>query len=189
MTTVYFIRHSVPDRSDQSVKNDAHRPLTDEGLRRADELVKRFEAVKIDKIYSSSYLRTVQTVEPIARIKGLEILEISDLRERENGAWHLDFEAYTRRQWADFSYKHENGESLQEVQKRNIHALKQILTENDGRTLIVGTHGTALSTLLNYYDSSFGVADFLRIADVMPYIIKLEFDGTSYLSKKEMTEI
>lgn len=69
MTTIYFIRHSVPDRSDQSVKNDALRPLTVEGLRRTDQLVKRFEFINVDKIYSSPYLRTFQTVEPIARAK------------------------------------------------------------------------------------------------------------------------
>ncbi|MCL2112740.1 MAG: histidine phosphatase family protein [Streptococcaceae bacterium] len=189
MTTIYFIRHSVPDRSDQSVKNDAQRPLTDEGTRRTDQLVKRFEFINVDKIYSSPYLRTFQTVEPIARAKGLEILKISDLRERENGAWHLDFEEYTRRQWADFSYKHEKGESLQQVQERNIHALKQILTENKEQTLIIGTHGTALSTILNYYEPSFSVTDFMRIADVMPYVIRLDFDGLAYLGKEEITKI
>lgn len=111
------------------------------------------------------------------------------MRERENGTWHLDFEAYTRRQWANFSYKPENGESLQEVQERNIHSLKQILAENKGQTLIIGTHGTALSTILNYYEPSFGLTDFMWIVDVMPYVIRLDFDGLEYLGKEEITKI
>lgn len=41
---------------------------------------------------------------------------------------------------------------------------------------MIGTHGTALSTILNFYDNSFGCEDFLRIIDWMPYIIELDFE-------------
>lgn len=53
---------------------------------------------------------------------------------------------------------------------------------NRGKKIVIGTHGTALSTILNYYDSEFGCSDFLRIIDWMPYIIELDFDGDKLLS-------
>lgn len=50
---------------------------------------------------------------------------------------------------------------------------------------MIGTHGTALSTVLNYYDLSFKCEDFLRIIDWMPYIIELDFEGEKLIEKKE----
>ena len=41
------------------------------------------------------------------------------------------------------------GESLRSVQERNIAALTDILTAERDKTVVVGTHGTALSTILN----------------------------------------
>ena len=187
MTTIYFIRHSVPDYADGLA--DGELPLTDEGLKRADELVEIFEDIKINEIFSSTYKRAMQTVEPIAKDKNLDIQEVYDFRERERGQRKINFDELIKRMWADFSWQPENGESLQQVQERNIHALKQILTENKEQTLIIGTHGTALSTILNYYEPSFSVTDFMRIADVMPYVIRMDFDGLEYLGKEEITKI
>ena len=50
---------------------------------------------------------------------------------------------------------------------------------------MIGTHGTALSSILNYYNSKFGCDDFLRIIDWMPYIIELQFDKTALIYLKE----
>ena len=44
---------------------------------------------------------------------------------------------------------------------------------------------TALSTILNFYDSNFGCEDFLRIIDWMPYIIELDFEGDKLIAKQE----
>jgi 2,3-bisphosphoglycerate-dependent phosphoglycerate mutase len=75
------------------------------------------------------------------------------------------------------------------VQRRNMEALKEILAANEGNTLVIGTHGTALSTILNYYDKDFGCEDFLRIIDWMPYIIELDFEGDKLISKTEHLHI
>ena len=71
------------------------------------------------------------------------------------------------------------------VQERNIEALNEILSENIDKGVVIGTHGTALSTILNFYDSNFGCEDFLRIIDWMPYIIELNFDGNELVGKQE----
>ena len=60
-----------------------------------------------------------------------------------------------------------------------------VITEKN----VIGTHGTALSTILNYYDPSFGVDDFLRIIDWMPYIVELSFIGHELIEKKELAHI
>lgn len=65
------------------------------------------------------------------------------------------------------------------------HALTEILTNHKNQTIVIGTHGTALSTILNYYNPSLGYKDFLHIIDWMPYIIELNFEGNQFIEKKE----
>lgn len=71
------------------------------------------------------------------------------------------------------------------VQKRNVEALDEILEKHSDKIIVVGTHGTALSSILNFYDNGFGCEDFLRIIDWMPYIIELDFEGDKLIGKYE----
>ena len=71
------------------------------------------------------------------------------------------------------------------MQRRNIAALKKLLEEYADKNIAVGTHGTALSTVINYYDSTFGYEDFERIKNVMPWIACLCFEGERYLGREE----
>ena len=48
--------------------------------------------------------------------------------------------------------------------------------------MVIGGHGTAISTILNHYDPSFGHAEFEAIRRLMPWIIRLDFDGDTFLS-------
>lgn len=79
-------------------------------------------------------------------------------------------------QWSDFSFKLSDGECLKEVQDRNISALNGVLKQYPGKNIVVGSHGTALSTIINYYDRSFGYEDFENIKLLMPWIVEFSFD-------------
>ena len=79
-------------------------------------------------------------------------------------------------QWADFSYKLSDGECLREVQERNITALFKVLEKYKDSNIILGGHGTALSTIINYFDPSFGYEDFVEMKHKMPWIVEFEFD-------------
>ena len=175
MTTVYFVRHAMPNFSNH---NDAARELSPQGL--ADrKLVTEFLWDKnVDAVFSSPYKRAVDTIREFADAKGLAVALASDFRERKIGdTWIADFEGFCERQWADFDYKRPDGESLREVQRRNIHALEQVLDAHDGQTAVIGGHGTAICTVLNYYDPSFGCDGFNRIRRLMPWIVQFSFEG------------
>jgi len=90
-----------------------------------------------------------------------------------------------RRRWADHDFHEAGGESIAMVQKRNMDALKDILAARAGKNCVVGTHGTALSSILNYYSPEFNCDSFLRILDWMPYVVELDFDGTVLTGKTE----
>ena len=61
----------------------------------------------------------------------------------------------------------------------------KIIEQYEWADIVIGTHGTALSTIQNFYDSNFGREDFLRIIDRMPYIIELDFEGDKLVGKQE----
>ena len=54
---------------------------------------------------------------------------------------------------------------------------------------MIGTHGTALSSIMNYYNPQFGCNDFLRIIDWMPYIVEMDFEGQNQINMKELAYI
>ena len=112
---------------------------------------------------------------------------MDNLRERKiSNNWINNFDEYSKNQWNDFSYKLMEGESLIEVQKRNINELDSILNENIGKNIIIGTHGTALSTIINYYDKTYNYENFMEIVNIMPYIIMLEFNNSKYIKREEI---
>lgn len=131
---------------------------------------------RIDIVLSSPYKRAIDTIKDFADCYGFEIRIIDEFRERKvESGWIEDFTLFTKRQWNDFSYKLSDGECLQEVQTRNIMALRSVLDKYAGKNIVVGSHGTALSTIIHYYDNSFGYCDFEKIKDVMPWIVGFAF--------------
>lgn len=185
MTKVYFVRHAQPDFSHYT---DMTRPLTAEGEKDSEEVTEFFKNIKIDAFYCSPYKRSVDTIKGTADFHKKEIITDVRLREREKGPNGNNHGMFQKR-WADHDYHEEGGESIGMVQSRNMEALKDILEANEGKTLVIGTHGTALSTILNYYDKDFGCKDFLRIIDWMPYIVELDFEGDNMISKTEHLHI
>lgn len=180
MTTVFFIRHAEPNYSNH---DDAQRELTEKGL--ADrKLVTKFLSDKsIDVVFSSPYKRSVDTIKDFTDRYGMEIETIFDFRERKvDSVWIEDFNSFSRRQWNDFSYKLADGEALAEVQQRNVRALMLILEQYRDKNIVVGSHGTALSLIINYFYPDFGYKDFERIKSLMPWIVQFTFDNTKLLS-------
>ncbi len=172
-TIIYFIRHAEPNYENH---DDLTRELTENGCRASQQLVERFKGIEIDSFYSSPYKRSLDTILPLANSRVKKIVTDMRLRERKlSDNWVDDFIAEARKQWGDFSYKLPNSESLTDVQERNIAALKDILVKEDGKTIVIGTHGTALSTIIHYYQPDFRFEQFNKIKHHFPWIAKFVF--------------
>ena len=184
LTTIYFIRHAEPNYHNH---DDFLRELTDKGLQDSKELVNLFSEILIDAVYSSPYKRAVDTITPLALSKQKSIHLENDFRERKiTDKWIEDFTGFTEKQWTDFSYRLEGGESLSQVQNRNIQALEKVLQEHKGHTVVIGTHGTALSTIIQYYQPTFGLSDFQRVKHLFPWVVRLQFEDLSFHSFSEI---
>ena len=179
MTTVYFVRHAEPNYNNH---DDPLRELSAKGLQDR-KLVTDFLADKgIDAVLSSPYKRAIDTIRDFTDSFGLQIEIIDDFRERKaDSEWIEDFVSFSQRQWKDFSYKLSDGECLQEVQDRNVAALRAVLRKYPGKNIIIGSHGTALSTIIHYFDNTFGYDDFVKIKSKMPWIVEFEFDESAKL--------
>jgi 2,3-bisphosphoglycerate-dependent phosphoglycerate mutase len=161
LTKVYFVRHAQPVHS---YADDRTRPLTEDGIVDSKLVLQTLKDKKIDVFYCSPYKRSLDTIRETADYYEMNIQTDERLREREAGV---------------------GGNVRGMFQKRNIEALKNILKENEGKNIVIGTHGTALSSIINYYLPEFGCDDFLRIIDWMPYIVEIDFEGQKFISIHE----
>lgn len=182
MTSIYFIRHAQPDHG---WEEDRNRPLSDDGSEDSKKVTEFLRNIKIDCYISSPYKRSIDTIKESALEHNIGIIMDERLREREKGLNGNNLGMFQKR-WDDFDFHEKSGESLNMVQKRNVGAILEVLNDHKGSNIVIGTHGTALSTILNYFEPLYSCNDFLRIIDFMPYIIRLDFDGINYIGKEEL---
>ena len=74
---ILLIRHARAGERDNWSGDDRRRPLDERGRRQASDLVGALAGHRLTRILSSPYDRCVQTVEPLAQARGLEV-EIRD---------------------------------------------------------------------------------------------------------------
>ena len=185
MTTVYFVRHA---QSDFSSGSDRDRGLTAEAMEDRKVVLDFLRDKQVDVFYCSPYRRSLDTIRETAEFFDMPIHTDERLRERVVGNEGNSHELF-RKRWADFDWHEPGGECLRSLQDRNIAALTEILEQNRDKTIVIGTHGTALSVILNYFDPGWNCESFMRVVDWMPFIVELDFEGTRLLSKTEHVHI
>ena len=179
MTTIYLIRHA---QSDGTVQDESTRPLTEAGLAQADALANRLSGIAFDAVYSSPYLRAMQTVAPL----GFPVVPLGDFRERAVFADDQDESLFIKRQWADFDYALDQGESNREAQDRAISALHALVAERGNQTVAVGTHGGLLAVILNHFDGTFGYEQYLALLPKLPCVYRLAFEADQLVDMEEI---
>lgn len=158
-TVVYLIRHSevTPksnikniSMSDDFQTSNEKAFLSVSGEKKAKLMSQMPELQNIDAVYSSNYVRALETAKYIAQENNTIINIDERLNERKIGEIkNIESKEFHRLQTADFDYKLSNGESLNETKKRMIEAMKSILMfESEMRVAIV-SHSTALTCLLS----------------------------------------
>lgn len=172
-TNIYFIRHAEPNYNNQ---DDQLRELTIKGFKDRLKVTEFLEQCDIDYLLSSPYKRTVDTISDFGNKHNYQIIVDQNLRERKvSNQWISNFSTYSKQQWDDFDYRLEDGESLKQTQERNIKVIKSVLSEYKGSNIAVATHGTALCTILHYYDNSIDYQFFNHIKDIFPFVVKCSF--------------
>ena len=170
MNTVYLIRHSKPLKVNNEFNNDnlqiqnEKSSLSIEGENIAKEKLNNKEFDNIDILFSSNYVRTIQTAKYLSAKNNIEINIISDLGERKFGinSWNELPENFERKQFLDENYKIGNGESQKEVRDSMYSTIIKILEENINKRIAIVSHATAISYLLKKWCDIQVVDDKLR---------------------------
>ena len=150
-TKLIMVRHANVEYT----SDDTERALSKKGEEQKYDVFKILKNKEVDVIYSSPLTRAIETIKPYAEYKNMKIHIVEELRERKVSDHFIeDFESYAIKQWEDFDYKLPYGESLRQVQERGIKTIEEIVKANNGKTIVIGTHGTFLSVLLNHYEKT-----------------------------------
>lgn len=183
-TELIMVRHAKVEYT----PDDKERALTKEGREQRKDVLEILKKKEVDAIYSSPFIRALDTIKPYAEYRGLEINIIDDLRERKVSDHFIDdFETFAINQWKDFGYKLPYGESLNQVQQRGVQAIEEIINDNKGKTIVVGTHGTFLCVLLNYYYKKCDYNFWEKLK--MPAIISIIVDAEGSIDRIYETEL
>ena len=165
--TLYLIRHA------QCLPKKAQRfsdwSLSRVGAQQAEELAGLLEPLEITNVFSSPFIRTIETAKPFAQRHGLVIRVVDDLRERllTNEAGPPSDEVW-RRSWKDFSFCLPGCESSLAAQARICRAIGGIAESVEGTSAIF-THGNVIPLFLNALTRTVGrtEAEALTNPDVL----------------------
>jgi len=154
--TVILIRHAEAVAPKLGGPVESKRPLTNRGHRDAAALAECLAGIGASAVFSSPYLRAIQTVTPVAGRLGRPIQVIEDLRERmlSPRADLPDRTVHLERAWRDFDYAPPGGETSRVAQARVLAVLERLKSAHPSGVLVLGSHGNLISLALNAFDAS-----------------------------------
>jgi broad specificity phosphatase PhoE len=155
----YLIRHGDHDWLKKGIAGrirGVH--LNARGKEQAEGLVKRLEEVKFDAIISSPLERAVETAEPIARAKGIEIQIAPEILELDFGEWNgaTSEKLNADPRWAEWNkfrsvVRMPGGELMSEAQNRVVGFLERLHWKNANGRFALFSHGDAIRAALCYF--------------------------------------
>jgi 8-oxo-dGTP diphosphatase len=89
--TFYVVRHAKAGSRGHWTGDDRLRPLSQKGFKQAVALVSILEPFRVTAIFSSPYLRCVQTVDPLASARRIDVKESQSLAEGHGLAGAMQF--------------------------------------------------------------------------------------------------
>ena len=200
ITTVYLFRHAEKMRLPHfpGENYDRIQPLTAGGEEAAKSLLKMEELRHAEAAYCSPYARTISTLRYLVDADGLPLVLDNRLREWDfggtppvppDGKTPVSFgnleEDPRARQWEDPDLAYRNGESRNQCAARLDGVLREIVRTNDGKKILIGTHGHVMCAYLSAYmeEMDFAYAKTLP----KPSVFRLLFDGETLTSAERLT--
>ena len=163
MTTIYLIRHGENDFIGKTHKLAGWLPgihLNDRGRVQAEALADILSSEKLDAIYASPLERTVETAEPIAKTKGLELHKRKGLGEIGYGRWEgKSLKVLSKRKlWPVIQNtpslaRFPDGESFVEAQDRVVSEVESLRTEHKSlkASFACVTHADVIKLIIAHY--------------------------------------
>ncbi len=158
-TRLLLVRHgnTADEETGRVYKGSLDIPLSDKGRERMRRAAAFLSSFTIDKVYTSTLSRSVESGRIVGAPHGLDIETAPELNEVHFGDWEgLNFEQirqrYRREQelWLEDPGNHPppGGESFHDAQARGMGRLRAIIDGHRGRTVAVVAHGGMLRIMI-----------------------------------------
>lgn len=157
-TTIFLVRHGESDYNrERRIQGDSDfAKLTDHGVGQSEMLKARLDKEKFDAMYSSPSMRAMETSH-IVKPNGMGILTDEGLNERNFG--ELEGKTWEQVEKEKPGLHNEyratkelpgvrGVESSKELQKRVWACFREIVKENQGKNVLVVTHGGFIATVM-----------------------------------------
>jgi len=79
--SLFLVRHAKAGKRSKWEDDDSLRPLVEEGLRQAEVIAESIAPLKPSALFSSPFVRCVQTLEPLGKATGLSVVKHELLAE------------------------------------------------------------------------------------------------------------
>jgi len=159
MTIFYLIRHGENDLLGKRLPGwmpGVH--LNERGLAQAQALARALAEVQITAVYASPLERTMETAEPLARLKELEIVARPGLGEIHPGRWqgHSLKSLRRRKLWPVIQFtpslaRFPEGESFAEVQARVAAELDDLRRRHPKETVACVSHADVIKLAVAHF--------------------------------------
>ncbi len=149
MSMLYIVRHSIP-ATDPSVAAE-HWPLSDAGIRAAQQLGELPCWQDVEIIYSSPEPKALQTAQEIARPWGTRVIVENDLRELQMKSVWLDNADFLKKV-GDYLEGADDPdfEPYDQAQQRIVGCVQRLIQSHPGRSIAVVSHARILVAFFSH---------------------------------------
>lgn len=158
MVTIYLIRHAQSTGNiEKRLTGREEYALTLDGKKQVEKLTNKLKNIHFNKVYSSPSKRAVDTIAKLAQINNLKIHLEKDLAE-------MYFGIYDGFRWEEVNKINPNihekhivtneimdipeQETTSEVADRMYKKITEISKENEGKSILMASHGVAIEAFL-----------------------------------------
>ncbi|MFI8685296.1 histidine phosphatase family protein [Rossellomorea sp. NPDC077527] len=168
MKTIYVVRHAKAEGQ------PIQAPLTKEGECQAVRLAAFLENCSVEAIYSSPFVRAVNTITPFAERSGLRIQQDDRLGERVLSDQDLpDWMEKLKMSFEDFSLSLPGGESNHMAMERAKSFIDEVVKKKEDRIVCV-SHGNLTTLILRLFDERYGYDELFALSNPDVYVVEIE---------------
>ncbi len=184
MAKLIIIRHCETDSNKQKrYLGETDEPLNSVGRKQAKELADKVNELHFDILVSSPLKRALETAEIINQGRKEIIIE-PRFKERNMGVYEGLTESEAKEKFPDiysqniarvFDKAAPGGETVEQVQKRVLEALKEVREKYNEKDILIVTHGFVAKAINKYFNPQISDQEFfdfaLKNGELVEYVI------------------
>ena len=163
MTKLHIFRHGETKWNQQGLWQGTRQdiPLNTQGRKQAHDAAIQLADEDIQIAYSSTSLRAIETAKILLGERNMRFQKMDQFCEMNHGEWEGQHKDDVRNRFPEEHnafwkcpglYKSVGGENFHELQARAVTAVRGILKDHQGQTILLVTHGAFIKVVLAFFE-------------------------------------